>query len=133
MAGVGKTFFIGTAPTTAPKDYVNSTVGVTATEDNTTVTVSGYNPSIIFADGSVMATRTFKINKGKSYILDVNSDMGGTPNRRGLVGAKLVADKPVSVTNGNFNGLYTAQNSTNVDILMDQAVPTERLGKTLSW
>lgn len=129
MAGVGKTFFIGTAPTTAPKDYVNSTVGVTATEDNTTVTVSGYNPSIIFADGSVMATRTFKINKGKSYILDVNSDMGGTPNRRGLLGAKLVADKPVSVTNGNFNGLYTAQNSTNVDILMDQAVPTERLGK----
>lgn len=133
MAGVGKTFFIGTAPTTSPKDYVNSTVGVTATEDNTTVTVSGYNPSIIFADGSVMATRTFKINKGKSYILDVNSDMGGTPNRRGLLGAKLVADKPVSVTNGNFNGLYTAQNSTNVDILMDQAVPTERLGKTLSW
>ncbi|PWN69861.1 gliding motility protein [Chryseobacterium phosphatilyticum] len=129
MAGVGKTFFIGTAPTTSPKEYVNSTVGVTATEDNTTVTVSGYNPSIIFADGSVMSDRTFTINKGKSYILDVNSDMGGINNRRGLLGAKLVANKPVSVTNGNFNGLYTTQNSTNVDILMDQAVPTERLGK----
>lgn len=129
MAGVGKTFFIGTAPTTSPKEYVNSTVGVTATEDNTTVTVSGYNPSIVFADGSVMATRTFTLAKGKSYILDVNSDMGGVANRRGLLGAKLVADKPVSVTNGNFNGLYTEQNSTNVDILMDQSVPIERLGK----
>ncbi|PKF74725.1 T9SS type B sorting domain-containing protein [Chryseobacterium sp. PMSZPI] len=129
MAGVGKTFFIGTAPTTSPKDYVNSTVGVTATEDNTTVTVSGYNPNIIFADGSIMATRTFTINKGKSYILDVNSNMGGVNNRRGLLGAKLVANKPVSVTNGNFNGLYTTQNSSNVDILMDQAVPTDRLGK----
>ena len=129
MAGVGKVFFIGTAPTTSPKDYVNSTVGVTATENNTQVTVSGYNPSIVFADGSVMATRTFTLNKGQSYILDVNSDMGGTNNRRGLLGAKLVASKPVSVTNGNFNGLYTTQNSTNVDILMDQAVPTERLGK----
>ncbi|MFZ4931907.1 T9SS type B sorting domain-containing protein [Chryseobacterium sp. Mn2064] len=129
MAGVGKTFFIGTAPTTSPKNHVNSTVGVTATEDNTTVTVSGYNPSIVFADGSVMATRTFTINKGKSYILDVNSNMGGTPNRRGLLGAKLVANKPVSVTNGNFNGLYTNQNDTNVDVLMDQSVPIERLGK----
>ena len=129
MAGIGKTFFIGTAPTTSPKNHVNSTVGVTATEDNTTVTVSGYNPSIVFADGSVMATRTFTINKGKSYILDVNSNMGGTANRRGLLGAKLVANKPVSVTNGNFNGLYTNQNDSNVDVLMDQAVPTERLGK----
>ncbi|PWN63464.1 gliding motility-associated C-terminal domain-containing protein [Chryseobacterium oncorhynchi] len=129
MAGVGKTFFIGTAPTTSPKDYVNSTVGVTATEDNTTVTLSGYSSNIVFADGSVMPSRTFTINKGKSYILDVNSDMGGVNNRRGLLGAKLVANKPISVTNGNFNGLYTTQNSTNVDILMDQAVPTERLGK----
>lgn len=129
MAGVGKTFFIGTAPTTSPKNHVNSTVGVTATEDNTTITVSGYAPNMIFADGSVMATRTFTINKGKSYILDVNSNTGGAANRRGLLGAKLVANKPVSVTNGNFNGLYTNQNDTNVDVLMDQAVPTERLGK----
>lgn len=129
MAGVGKTFFIGTAPTTSPKDHVNSTVGVTATEDNTTVTLSGYNPDVIFADGSVMPSRTFTINKGKSYIIDVNSNMGGASNRKGLLGAKLVANKPVSVTNGNFNGLYTTQNNNNVDVLMDQAVPIERLGK----
>lgn len=129
MAGVGKTFFVGTAPTTSPKDYVNSTVGVTATEDNTTVTVSGYNPNIIFSNGTSSASKTFTLSKGKSYILDVNSNMGGTSNRRGLLGAKIVANKPISVTNGNFNGLYTAQNNTNVDVLMDQAVPTERLGK----
>lgn len=129
LAGIGKTFFIGTAPTTFPKDYVNSTMGVTATEDNTTVTLSGYNPDVVFSDGSVMPTRTFTINKGKSYIVDVVSDMGGMSNRKGLLGAKLVADKPISVTNGNFNGLYTTQNNSNVDILMDQAVPTDRLGK----
>ncbi|MCT2407298.1 gliding motility-associated C-terminal domain-containing protein [Chryseobacterium antibioticum] len=129
LAGIGKTFFIGTAPTTYPKDYVSSTVGVTATEDNTTVTLSGYNPDVVFSNGSVMPTRTFTINKGKSYIIDVISDMGGTSNRKGLLGAKLVANKPVSVTNGNFNGLYTTQNNSNVDILMDQAVPVDRLGK----
>lgn len=129
LAGVGKTFFIGTAPTTFPKDHVNSTMGVSATEDNTTVTLSGYNPDVVFSDGSVMPTRTFTINKGKSYIIDVVSDMGGMSNRKGLLGAKLVADKPISVTNGNFNGLYTTQNNSNVDVLMDQAVPTDRLGK----
>ncbi|HCA05663.1 MAG TPA: gliding motility protein [Chryseobacterium sp.] len=129
LAGIGKTFFIGTAPTTYPKDYVNSTLGVTATEDNTTVTLSGYNSDVVFSNGSVMPTRTFTINKGKSYIIDVISDMGGASNRKGLLGAKLVADKPVSVTNGNFNGLYTTQNNSNVDILMDQAVPVDRLGK----
>ncbi|PIF47715.1 gliding motility-associated-like protein [Chryseobacterium sp. 52] len=129
LAGIGKTFFIGTAPTTYPKDYVNSTVGVTATEDNTTVTLSGYNPDVVFSNGSIMPTRTFTINKGKSYIVDVISDMGGASNRKGLLGAKLVADKPISVTNGNFNGLYTTQNNSNVDILMDQAVPVDRLGK----
>lgn len=129
LAGIGKTFFIGTAPTTYPKDYVNSTLGVTATEDNTTVTLSGYNSDVVFSNGSVMPTRTFTINKGKSYIIDVVSDMGGASNRRGLLGAKLVANKPISVTNGNFNGLYTTQNNSNVDILMDQAVPVDRLGK----
>ncbi|SHE43829.1 T9SS type B sorting domain-containing protein [Chryseobacterium sp. OV279] len=129
LAGIGKTFFIGTAPTTYPKDYVNSTLGVTATEDNTTVTLSGYNSDVVFSNGSVMPTRTFTINKGKSYIIDVISDMGGASNRKGLLGAKLVADKPISVTNGNFNGLYTTQNNSNVDILMDQAVPVDRLGK----
>ncbi|WP_223606675.1 T9SS type B sorting domain-containing protein [Chryseobacterium sp. OSA05B] len=129
LAGIGKTFFIGTAPTTSPKDYVNSTLGVTATEDNTTVTLSGYNSDVVFSDGSIMPTRTFTINKGKSYVIDVISDMGGASNRKGLLGAKLVANKPVSVTNGNFNGLYTTQNNSNVDILMDQAVPVDRLGK----
>jgi len=43
LAGIGKNFFVGTAPVTSAKEHVNSTVGITATEDNTTVTLSGYN------------------------------------------------------------------------------------------
>ncbi|MET3537377.1 T9SS type B sorting domain-containing protein [Chryseobacterium limigenitum] len=128
LAGVGKNFFIGLAPNTTAKPYVNSTIGVIATEDNTTVTLSGYNPNVVFSDGNSAPSRTFTINKGRSYIIEAQSDLA-TSNLNGLVGAKLVANKPVSVTNGNFNSIYTTQNNSNVDVLMDQAVPVERLGK----
>ncbi|SMC55260.1 T9SS type B sorting domain-containing protein [Chryseobacterium sp. YR221] len=128
LAGIGKNFFVGVAPITSAKTYVNSTIGVTATEDNTTVTLSGYNPNVVFSDGISAASRTFTLNKGKSYIIEAQSTLASA-NLVGLVGAKITATKPVSVTNGNFNSIYTTQNSSNVDVLMDQAVPVERLGK----
>lgn len=127
LAGLGTTFFAAMAPNTTGVSYVNSTIGVIATEDNTTVTMSGYNTGIIFSDGTSPATRTFTLNKGQSYLLDVVSNTSQT-NFDGLIGAKIVADKPISVTNGNFNGIYSYQNQTNNDILMDQSVPIDRLG-----
>ena len=131
LAGIGKNFFVGVAPNTTAKPYVNSTIGFIATEDNTTVTLSGYNPNVIFSDGTSSPSRTFTINKGKSYIIEAQSDLSSS-NLTGLVGAKITANKPISVTNGNFNSIYTTQNNSNVDILMDQAVPVERLGKTFA-
>ncbi|WP_185151665.1 T9SS type B sorting domain-containing protein [Chryseobacterium sp. SN22] len=128
LAGIGKNFFVGVAPNTTAKPYVNATIGVVATEDNTTVTLSGYNPGVVFSDGISAVSRTFTINKGKSYIIEAQSNLS-TNNLNGLVGAKITSNKPISVTNGNFNSIYTTQNNSNVDVLMDQAVPVERLGK----
>ena len=128
LAGLGTTFYAAMAPLTAGQSYINSTIGVTATEDNTTVVVSGYNPAVVFSDGTSSSTKTFILNKGQSYILDAVS-IDSSANFDGLVGAKIVATKPISVTNGNFNAIYTNQNFTNNDILMDQAVPVDRLGK----
>lgn len=127
-AGLGTTFYAGVAPITGSEDHMNATIGVTATEDNTVVTISGYNPAITFSDGVSTPSRTFTLNKGKSYVLDVVSSWSNA-NQKGLVGAKIVATKAISVTNGNFNAAYTTQNLTNNDILMDQAVPVDRLGK----
>ncbi len=128
LAGLGTTFYAGMAPLTGVAFYVNSMIGVTATEDNTSVVVSGYNPNVVFSDGSSSPTKTFVLNKGQSYILDaVSTD--SNYNLNGLVGAKIEATKPISVTNGNFNGIYTNLNFTNNDVLMDQAVTVERLGK----
>lgn len=128
LAAIGKNFFVGVAPNTTAKPYVNSTIGVIATEDNTTVTLSGYNPNVVFSDGISAPFRTFTLNKGKSYIIEAQSNLSPN-NLAGLVGAKIVANKPISVTNGNFNSIYTTQNNSNVDVLMDQAVPVDRLGK----
>lgn len=128
LAGLGTTFFAAMAPLTATAYYVNSTIGITATEDNTTIVLSGYNPNVVFADGISAPTRTFTLNKGQSYIIDaVSTD--SSYNMNGLVGAKITATNPISVTNGNFNGIYTNNNFTNNDILMDQAVPVDRLGQ----
>lgn len=127
LAGIGKTFYAGLAPLTGIANYLNSTIGITATEDNTSVVVSGYDPNIIFSDGTSSPTKTFTLNKGQSYIIETTS--GTNSNQDGLIGAKIEATKPISVTNGNFNGLYTSFNFTNNDVLMDQSVPIERLGK----
>lgn len=128
LAGVGTTFYAAMAPNTVATSYVSSNIGVLATEDNTSVTVSGYNPGVIFSDGSTTPTKTFILNKGQSYIMDVASQ-DSSSNLAGLIGSKIVATKPITVTNGNYNGIYTTQNLSNNDILMDQSVPVDRLGK----
>lgn len=127
LAGIGQTFYAAMAPSTISKSYVNATIGISATEDDTTVKVSGYDPRVVFSDGSSSPDKTFKLNKGESYILNAKS-LRDDANRFGLIGAKIEASHPVSVTNGNFNGIYTFENNSNNDILMDQSVPIERLG-----
>jgi hypothetical protein len=76
-----------------------------ATEDNT----SGYRNLDNFRIQFIGApatftgnTQTFTLNKGQSYILAGNN---GTPaNLTGFIGAKIVSDKPISLTNGSANG-----------------------------
>lgn len=128
LAGLGRKFYAVMAPLSASAFYVNSSIGVTATEDNTVVNVSGYNPNVVFADGSSSPTKTFTLNKGQSYILEAIST-DSFYNLTGLLGAKIESDKPISVTNGNFNAIYTNQNFSNNDIVMDQSVPVDRLGR----
>ena len=127
LAGVGKNFFAVMAPLTTSKDYLNATIGIIATEDDTSVTLSGYDPAVVFSDGVSSSTRTFTLKKGQSYIINAVSDRDPA-NRTGLIGAKIEATHPIAVTNGNFNAIYTNENLSNNDILMDQSVPVDRLG-----
>lgn len=130
-AGIGTIFYAAPTPVLISTNITNFTTGILAVEDNTTVTVSGYNPNVKFINKpNPPATITFTLNKGQSYLLSGLSTINA--NKTGFIGAKIVSDKPVSVTNGNANGNFsTAPNFLimGTDLMLDQSVPIERLGK----
>lgn len=126
-AALGTEFRTVVAPLTSSTGYLNFTNSVMATEDNTTVTISEFKSDVIFTDEIPRTEFNFILNKGESYIIEGTDSY--YENQTGYIGAKIVSDKPIIVTNGNFNGQY-AEATAISDILMDQAVPINKLGKT---
>lgn len=127
-AGLGRFFYNVSAPMTYSNSTLNFTTGFLAIEDDTTVTVSDFDNGVQFINvtGSP-STITFTLNKGQSYILAGQSVV--PENRSGFIGAKIVSDKPISVTNGNANGFYATTNTPlGSDLILDQSVPSTRLG-----
>jgi len=132
-AGVGKNFYVVTPPNKVVNSYTNSTFGILATEDQTNIKISGYDPNITFFGISSPTPSSINVtlNKGESYISSVltSQNSGILPSMGLLTGTRIESDKPISLTNGDFNGMYsptTQENSS--DILMDQSIPTDRLG-----
>ena len=126
-AGIGKKFYTVMAPNLQGSSNLGASASFLATEDNTVVTVSNFKKVLTFNNYGSAASFTFTLNKGQSYIIDGRA--ANMNNRDGLIGATVTADKPISMSNGNFNGQYaTSDTSEGSDILMDQSVPVDKLG-----
>ncbi|WP_213279780.1 T9SS type B sorting domain-containing protein [Chryseobacterium indologenes] len=130
-AGIGKEFYVAGTPTTASSTIYNFTAGILATENNTVITTT-WNGNVTFF-GGIPAThsQTITLNKGQSFIFAGGPGVGGQ-NLSAFIGAKIVSDKPITLTNGNVNGNFGSNTSMGSDAILDQSVPTERLGSTFA-
>jgi gliding motility-associated-like protein len=130
-AGIGKTFFVATAPNTNTNSIQNFTAGILATEDNTNVTVTWNATSgVSFINSSATGnTHSFTLQKGQSFIFAGSGSQAA--NKTGFIGAKVVADKPVTLTNGSCNANFSTSPSGS-DPVLDQSVPVDRLGNTFA-
>ena len=131
-AGIGKEFYVAGTPTTSSLSGYNFTAGILATENNTVVTAT-WNGNIAFFGAAPVGTntQTVTLNKGQSFIFAGGPGTGGL-NQSAFIGAKIVSDKPITLTNGNVNGNFGSNTSSGSDAILDQSVPTERLGSTFA-
>lgn len=131
-AGIGKEFFVANTPSQYNITGNNFTAGILATEDNTTVTATWSALSTVIFIGATPTTNThtFTLNKGQSFIF---AGLGNTAaNMDKFIGAKIVSNKPVTLTNGNVNGNFGLVSNLGSDAVLDQSVPVERLGNTFA-
>ncbi|MDN3618494.1 IgGFc-binding protein [Polaribacter undariae] len=132
-AALGKKFKWGGAPIEGSHSTMSATLGIMATEDGTTtVTISGYDPACRFrspaaADGISSSTISITLNKGESYVLEAAKD-AAPANVVGWIGASIVSDKDIAISNGMLNFGVDITNGSR-DAGADQIVPEDKLGK----
>ena len=131
---LGTKFKWGGVPNLGSEVSKSNTLGIMATEDNTTVTLSGYDPDCEFRVGNDRAgmtddSYTITLNENESFVFETY--IGWSPtlaHERGWIGASIDADKAIVISNGSLNFGRQAW-SSNRDAGIDQPVPENRLGK----
>ena len=126
-AARGQIFRVGAMPQQFEHAWRNFTIGIMATEDNTTVTISDYDIGVEFFDNAGNITDdmlNFVLDSGESYVITGYNDI--IANLDGFVGALVEADKPIVMNNGNWCG--SMADAGGQDIGMDQSVPVNILG-----
>jgi len=131
---LGTDFKWGGVPNLGSHVSKSNTLGIMATEDNTTITLSGYDPNCEFRVGNDRAgmtddSYTITLDEHESFVFETYIGNSPTPaHERGWIGASIVSDKDIAISNGSLN--YGRQaGSSNRDAGIDQPVPENRLGK----
>lgn len=126
--GAGTVFRLGSLPQSDFGTIRNFVSSFMATEDNTTVNLSDYDPNISFIIGNttqVLANQNFTLNKGQSVVISGYANTN--ENLAGFVGALLTSDKPIVVNTGNLAGGLSPANQGQ-DFNLDQIVPLSQVG-----
>jgi uncharacterized repeat protein (TIGR01451 family) len=116
---------------------INSVVGIMATEDNTHVSISGYNSACAFTKNSIVSGAgsitddviSFTLNAGQTFVLEAQptgTTAAASPNTEGWLGATISSDKKIAVNQGHM-GLSLSNG--NQDMSMTQITPTSNIGK----
>ncbi|SFW69678.1 Ig-like domain-containing protein, partial [Cellulophaga fucicola] len=131
-AALGTHFKWGGIPFLHDRPIFNAALGIMATEDNTTVTISDYDPDCVFRlgnDGTGLTddTITITLNKGESYVLEVEGN-NGDANRYGWLGADIISDKDIAISVGHIL-LGVLPNVNIQDGGTDQPVPIDIIGR----
>ncbi|MFS4416774.1 DUF11 domain-containing protein [Maribacter sp. 2307ULW6-5] len=130
---MGTRFKWGGAPNIANTSDISTALGIMATEDNTTVDITGYDPNCEFrlqgnAGGITSNTIQVTLNRGQSFVLEAYANQTAA-NREGWLGASVDADRPIVISNGGLNyGVATSCIGCR-DAGIDQPVPEDNLGK----
>lgn len=131
IPGIGTKFRAGSVPQYYDSPIRNFVTSFMATEDNTTVTVSDYDESVVFVSGNNTITdntQVFTLNKGQSVVLSGYTSETG--NLQGFIGALIESDKPIAVSTGNALGgpEVNQNNGSKQDFNLDQIVSYEQIG-----
>ena len=134
-AALGKRFRWGGGPVINGSQNINATMGIMASEDNTTIQLSGYDPSIVFRKGSVYNGITddsysITLDKGESFVFEypIYESLIYSPTKvyDEWLGASIVSDKDIVVSIGN--AMYAPIAGGGRDIAIDQIIPENVLG-----
>ncbi len=131
---LGTRFKWGGVPNLGSHPSKSNTLGIMATEDNTTVQLYGYDPDCEFRVGNNRAgitanTYTVTLDANESFVFETY--IGNSPTQAhedGWIGATIESDKDIVISNGSINFGRQA-GASNRDAGIDQPVPENRLGK----
>lgn len=127
-AALGKRFFTGSMPQIVSNTNRNFITSIMATENGTVVSVTGYDPGVVFespAGGIFADALTILLNAGDTYVL-TGYTTTSLSNMTGFIGAKITSNKNIAVNTGNYLGSIAGDGSQ--DAGMVQIVPTDLLG-----
>lgn len=126
--GIGTSFRLGGMINESVDSRKSFVASVMATEDNTTINLSGYNTGVVFVSGTgniTLDSQSFSnLKAGESIVFSGYSDIAA--NLDGIIGALITSNNPVAVNTGNVLG---GIEDKRADITLDQIVSASQIGR----